>query len=231
MSDPLDMDDDAALAAEYAMGLLEGEEARQARARSLSDPVFAAEVAFWQERLAALADEVEDASPLPAVKGALEARLFGAAERPGGWLSGAGLWKGLTAFASAAAAVFAFLAFAPDDIAGPPALFVSEIASVDQSLRVLAVVDATAHQVRLTRSGGAPAPGRVLELWGIPADGSGPVSFGVMPDSETADFTVPDALLGKANGLVLAISDEPEGGSPTGQPTGEILATGDVTRL
>lgn len=228
MSDPEDMEDDNALAAEYAMGLLEGAEARAARARTLSDPAFAAEVAFWQERLAVLADEVEDIAPSPRAKSALTERLFGDATTR---TRGLGFWKGLSGLAAVAAAAFAFIAFIPEDVAGPPALFVSEIASDASDLRVLAVVDATAHSVRLTRTAGAAASGRVLELWGIPGDGTGPVSFGVIPETETAEFTVPDALLGKADGLTLAISDEPPGGSPTGQPTGEVLATGPLTRL
>ena len=37
-------------------------------------------------------------------------------------------------------------------------------------------------------------------------------------------------LIGIA-GLTLAISDEPPGGSPTGQPTGAVLAVGTVTEL
>ncbi len=231
MTDLDDTDDDAVLAAEYALGLLEGEEAQAARARALTDRPFAADVVFWQERLAALADEVAEVAPSRGAKDALTARLFGTPENKRKGLAGLGLWKGLTGLATAAAAVFAFLAFAPGDIGAPPALFVSEIAADDQSLRVLAVIDATAQTVRLTRTIGDAQPGRVLELWGIPEDGTGPVSFGLIPEAETAEFIVPDALLGKAVGLTLAISDEPEGGSPTGQPTGAVLALGAVTRL
>lgn len=229
MSDETHTDDgggDAALAGEFALGLLEGDELRAARVRMLTDRAFAMQVAAWQEDLALLAEEIEPVAP-PALAGkALEQRLFGA-ERAA---PGVGLWKALTGLASVAAAAFAFLAFVPQTTA-PPALFVSDIVAQDGSLGVLAVIDATAHTVRLTRTAGTAREGRTLELWGIPADGSPPVSFGVMPETETAEFLVPDALLGKAVGLTLAISDEPAGGSPTGQPTGDILATGPATRL
>ena len=107
----------------------------------------------------------------------------------------------------------------------------SEIASEDRSLRVLAVVDPVAHTVRITRTDGGPVSGRVLELWGIPADGTGPVSLGVLPETETAEILVPEALFGKAEGLTLALSDEPVGGSPTGAPTGDVLAIGPLTAL
>ncbi len=226
MTDTEFTDDDRVLAAEYVMGLLSDGEVRAARARLLTDAAFAAEIAFWQERLAALADEVSEVAPSRRTKSQLFARLFGTEPR-----RTTGFWPVLTGLAAAAAAAFAFLAFVPDEIDGPPALFASEVVSETGDLRILAVVDATAHTVRLTRTAGAAAPGRVLELWGIPADGTGPVSFGVVPESETAEFVVPDALLGKAAGLILAISDEPPGGSPTGQPTGAVLATGEVNRL
>jgi len=39
---------------------------------------------------------------------------------------------------------------------------------------------------------------------------------------------VPDDLRRRVAGAVLAISDEPEGGSPTGAPTGDVLAVGPV---
>jgi anti-sigma-K factor RskA len=38
-------------------------------------------------------------------------------------------------------------------------------------------------------------------------------------------FEVPAAIAALMRGGILAVSDEPEGGSPTGAPTGDILAT------
>lgn len=225
MIDDMDIPEDDALAAELALGLLEGDEKRAAEARARTDPAFAADVAFWQERLSTLADEIEPVSAPARAKARLDARLFGAPER-----RGAGIWKALAGFGAVAAAAFAFLAFVPQTVA-PPALFVSDIVSADASLNVLAVIDATAHNVRITRTAGTAREGRALELWGIPADGTPPVSFGVLPETEVAVFQVPDALLGKAVGLTLAISDEPPGGSPTGAPTGDVLATGVANRL
>ena len=39
------------------------------------------------------------------------------------------------------------------------------------------------------------------------------------------------ALRAALEGAVLAISDEPTGGSPTGAPTGDVLALGEITPL
>mgnify|MGYP000881567588 CR=1 FL=1 len=84
--------------------------------------------------------------------------------------------------------------------------------------------------MRLNRLEGAPATGRSLELWLI-AGNEAPVSLGVLPQDAASRITLPAALRGKLVGSVLAISDEPEGGSPTGAPTGAVLATGELTRV
>ncbi len=51
------------LAAEYALGLLEGEDLLRARGMVASDPDFAAAVARWERQLAPLLDEVPAATP------------------------------------------------------------------------------------------------------------------------------------------------------------------------
>ena len=56
-----------ALAAELALGLLEGQTRADALRLSLSDPAFAAQVAAWEAKLAPLHDEWADAQPGAAV--------------------------------------------------------------------------------------------------------------------------------------------------------------------
>ncbi len=69
-----------------------------------------------------------------------------------------------------------------------------------------------------------PPPGRDYELWALPK-GAAPVSLGVLPyDSRVARHAVSSAqkaaLLTAAQ---VAVSIEPPGGSPTGQPTGAVV--------
>ena len=78
-----------------------------------------------------------------------------------------------------------------------------------------------------TASSGGARPGRALELWLIEGDDP-PVSLGVLPDTEATVLQVDAAVAAALPGGVLAVSDEPPGGSPTGQPTGDVLATGQV---
>ena len=62
-----ELEGDERLAAEYAMGLLEGEDLLAARGRMANEPAFAGLVARWEQHLMALLDDVADAAPSPEV--------------------------------------------------------------------------------------------------------------------------------------------------------------------
>ena len=78
----------------------------------------------------------------------------------------------------------------------------------------------------------AAAVDQAYELWMLPADGP-PRSLGLLPVSGgEARHEIPPALLallGNAQGL--AVSLEPAGGSPTGQPTGPVLYQAPIVEL
>jgi anti-sigma-K factor RskA len=95
-------------------------------------------------------------------------------------------------------------------------------AAVDTGRRSLVVSPAVVN---------APAAGQVPELWLIPADGK-PRSLGVIGLEASQLVEVPPMVLKLvAEGAVLAVSIEPTGGSPTGQPTGPVVATGKLVTL
>jgi len=102
------------------------------------------------------------------------------------------------------------------------------LASEDGALRVTAAYDAETGQLFVDRALGAPATGRDLELWLIAGEAA-PVSLGVLPAARTARVTLPQTLRTGLPGAVLAVSDEPAGGSPTGAPTGDVLALAELT--
>src|SRR5262245_23081150 len=51
------------IAAEYVLGVLSAEERREVERRLMQEPALAAEVAFWEERLAGLADTIAPVTP------------------------------------------------------------------------------------------------------------------------------------------------------------------------
>ena len=78
--------------------------------------------------------------------------------------------------------------------------------------------------------GGSIDASRVPELWLIPADGK-PRSLGLIKRDGAMTMRLPAALRGMAAGAMLAVSMEPPGGSPTGLPTGPVMAKGRIERV
>lgn len=232
MSDSPENPDDDVLAAEFALRLLDADEARAAQRRALSDRAFARRVAVWNAHFSDLAEDVAPETPDTAAKRALMERLFDdaprTAERPVARGLVPAFWRWIGLAAAAAACVFAAIAFVPMADEGP--VYVTEVVSDDGSFRYLAVIDTTRESIRLIRTDGQPPAEGSMELWGHGPD-EPPVSFGVIPADTRVTVAVPDILRRDADQLTIAVSNEPEGGSPTGQPTGAVLAIGESTDL
>jgi anti-sigma-K factor RskA len=209
-------EDDDALAAEYVLGVLALADRADAEARIKRDPGFAGLVAAWETRMAGMNDDFTDA-PAPNLLPQIEARLFPVAARPApsrrfgfsfGWLSGAAI-----------AAVLALATLAT--LAPPRPELVATLATADNRLAYQVTHFGEALQV--TRVAGVPAvEGQVHELW-IIAPNASPVSLGLLQDRPLV-VTYPSP----PEGFVFAVSVEPEGGSPTGQPTGPVILTAEV---
>jgi len=74
---------------------------------------------------------------------------------------------------------------------------------------------------------------RSLELWLIPAGpNQRPHSLGLIQPGQPIRLELPRDLIGRVTpDATLAVSVEPPGGSPTGQPTGPVIAAGKLTNL
>lgn len=228
MTDSADTNDDAALAGEYALGLLAPDEARVVEARMAEDEGFAALVRDWEVQLAELAQDVPPVQPPARVLQAIRKDLFADQDQP--WWQKLGLVQALVGAAAAAAIAFAALQFDWLGQQPPAATYQASIAAEDQSLVVVAAYFEEAGVLQLDRRSGTARPGRALELWLIP-EGQAPVSLGVLPATREAALRLPETLRPALAGATLAISDEPPGGSPTGAPTGDVLAAGPITEL
>ena len=202
-------EEDEALAAEYVLGVLPLAERAEAEARVRRDPVFAALVTDWESRLSGLNDGFAPA-PAPDLLPRIEARLFPKPPVPArrgllGWLAGAGV--------AAVLALASIATFAP-----PRPELVATLATADH--RLAYAITRFGATMQITRVAGVPAvPGQVHELWLI-APGAAPVSLGLLQDRPLLiTHETPPA------GFTFAVSIEPEGGSPTGQPTGPVILT------
>jgi anti-sigma-K factor RskA len=220
-----------ALAAEYAVGTLQGRGRRRFERSLKDDPALRRMVAEWQTRLAPLDQAANSIAPSPRVWQAIRQRIAPASRHSRFWNS-VGFWRG-TALAStmAAAILVALLLFAP-----PPETMVV-VMSDDQSRPAITVswrpeqigekrlrVRVIGHQTM--------DPDTAWELWMIPPGGGEPVSLGLITTHETQTVVVPPRLRNTINSaLALAMSVEPKGGSPTGLPTGPVLYQGRCIEL
>ena len=74
-------------------------------------------------------------------------------------------------------------------------------------------------------------PDKTAELWLIPP-GDKPHSLGVVDVSHPVSVTIPPTLRNAVTlKAAMAISVEPPGGSPTGQPTGPVIAKGGISSI
>ena len=69
------------------------------------------------------------------------------------------------------------------------------------------------------------------ELWLLPSDKSKPISLGLLPQKGNKVLVVPANLVAMLPESGLAVSVEPMGGSPTGQPTGAVLYQGKLVKV
>lgn len=229
------------LAAEYAVGLLEGEELERARELASEDSEFRADVARWSGQLAPLLDEVEPVAPPPRVLAAIEQRISKLQQRANNVYQlrrRLNVWRGFAAGASAIAASLAVvLVTRPEPVEQPAAYreaappMVAMMESEDTDARLVATWDSADRSLVVAAAAGVEAvTGRSHELWVIPADGT-PRSMGVMPGTAPMHLRVTGPIADQlAEGATLAVSVEPPGGSPAGKPTGPVIAAGKLQR-
>ncbi|MBX3481163.1 MAG: anti-sigma factor [Caulobacter sp.] len=224
-------------AAELALGVLEGQAFDEARALARADQGFAEAVEAWELRLAGLAEGIAPVAPSERVWTAIRSRLAQAPANDNAW-NNVGLWRGVTAASVAVAVVSLGVMLwprpAPVAPTTPPAIaaaapYVALVSAPDGGPSLAAItVEADLRRIVVTPVALTEEQARSLELWVVPADGSAPRSLGLVR-AGTPTVLKDIVLPVEARGAALAISREPEGGSPTGAPTGPILGVGALT--
>ena len=114
--------------------------------------------------------------------------------------------------------------------APPPAqgaIAVARLEAPGGGAAFVATLDVSGKRLVVTPVG-APAPaGKSPQLWLMPANAK-PAPLGVFMGQTSLVLPAP---AGVADGALLGVSLEPMGGSPTGQPTGPVIAQGRLMRL
>ncbi len=223
------------LAAAYAAGTLRGPARRRLEALLPAHPTLHAAVREWQARLMPLTAGVAPVEPSPQVWQRIEARLDGRvqatslAASPGGWWTRLAFWRGLAALAGVASLSLAVLLATPSAVPPPIVVVLNATAPGGEGGVVPASFVASIGGDRRTVVARPIQPvalqgDRVLELWAA-AGKNPPRSLGLI---SAGGVTVVKRTALPAGTDHLAVSLEPPGGSPTGAPTGPVLAVGNL---
>ena len=217
--------------------MLSIEERRRVEARIASDSEFAARVRRWENDLASLNADYEEVAPPAALLPRIESRLFPAVApaassgSPGGLWNSVVFWRGL---AFAALLVVAGLALMVAGVVGTGpsgTRFMAELATKNSPIGLAASYDVRTGELKLSPVAARTHEPKSLELWMINGT-KPPVSLGLVPQDGRGEIIVPQNMRSHINaGTVIAVSLEPQGGSPTGSPTGPILAAGPARSL
>jgi anti-sigma-K factor RskA len=224
-------DDDFA-AAEYALGTLDASERATLAARRLREPELDEAIRAWEERLAPLAEAAPEVEPPRDLLPAIEARIRGAPPEGGANAAVVTLRRSLTRWRAAAiaasiiAAMLAIGFFAREAIRqAAPREYVAILQKDAASPAFEVTVNLDKQELTVRPVAARAPPGKSYELWIIDAKLGAPRSLGVVGETpRAANLSAYDpAVVADAT---YAVTVEPPGGSPTGQPSGAPVFVG-----
>ncbi|MBB3455528.1 anti-sigma-K factor RskA [Rhizobium sp. BK313] len=221
---------DEVLAGEYVLGVLSLEDRQKVERRMRSDRQFAAIVSRWEQNLSGFNDDYDTVTPAASVFPKIERRIFGEAA------SGANLWNSLLLWRSVAfgslflAAGVLVFTITNNNVSrpSPGKQLTASLSGQNSAINLLADYDAASGRLRVTPVAAGQPQEKSLELWLI--RGSDPAeALGVLPQTGEGEIVLPQEVHGKlTEGAIIAVSVEPFGGSPTGKPTGDVIASGTI---
>jgi anti-sigma-K factor RskA len=235
-------DDWRDLAGEYTLGLLAGDDLRSARELERTSAEFRAEVDRWRAYLAPMLEEVAEVPPPEVLWSRIARQTFshGRDDNVIQLRKRVRRWQGFAATVTAIAAALAMVVLT-DSLRTPPVQqprsapsgspLVAMLGEGSRGTAVVASWDPATQQLILAVPGDLrEVQNHSHELWVIPPGGK-PHSLGTLPATRQTHLKVAEALARLLDqGATIAISVEPLGGSPTGSPTGPVIASGALTR-
>lgn len=226
--------EDHITAAEYALGLLSDQQEKAFEAQMSTDPELKSAYIYWSERLATLANEWPEHVPPEHVKAKIDdflrAETNTVVELPSSMDKHSKEKNSRSPIWGIAAALVLALGMwwlSPNTF---EANYQTYLTSSTSDLVIDVLVDVDDQTIKITPIKGQPAEQGDYELWVAVGDGA-PISLGVLDITNSAQFSLDGDWIDNLDNAHMAISLEPKGGSPTGQPTGPVLAVADTIAL
>jgi anti-sigma-K factor RskA len=207
------------LAAEYVLGTLRGPARRRFERWRASTPQVDQRCRYWEEHLMHVAKGLRPVQPPAHVWSAIRKRLnLTPGRSPRRWARSLALAASIVLVAGLAGLLY--WRSLPGEHATAFAAISAKSGDEMWQVQVFGITNRLV--VRAEKLPPRPAD-LDYELWALPKGGN-PVSLGVLPAEGTSTralTVIQKAAL--ASSSQLAVSIEPPGGSPTGQPTGAIV--------
>ena len=231
-----------ALVSEYVLGTLHGRARIRFQALLMQHRSLRHALWQWESRLNALGTSLPAVAPRPELWQKIQQQLgFIGSELPANVVripqvpikpisnqpTNTRTWQWLTGVATAAALVLAIFIVQPK---APVERLQTQIAVVQsEKAEALWSIELGKNELSVVATDSFKAlPDQDYELWMVAADGRPPVSLGLLP--KQGKLTLPrKAILDQVKIAALAVSQEPLGGSPTGQPTKVLYVAQIVT--
>ena len=224
------------LASEYVLGTLKGGARRRFEQYLRRDPALRIEVTNWETRLIPLADRLKPVAPSARVWEKIDMRIDGFNRGSRSENKKSGLWEsiafwrnfGLGAGGLATALLTAMLVLKPID---QDPMLTAVLAEDNNVARVFIEQPKSGMLMVKMVTPWKTMNGMALQLWVVPKDGA-PRSLGMINDTGETKLVLVGMDEKLSGGLVFAISKEPPGGSPTGQPSpGSVMCKGAIARM
>lgn len=220
-------------AAEYVLGTNNAAEAAATARDMAADPALSEAVAGWERRLAPLAALAQPEAPPPGLWSRIEAAISPAPARAaprGAWRERLlQYWAG-----GATAAALALGAYVLVGVRTQPAPLTAVMVT-DRTQAAWSAVAERDGTIRLTAAAPVvgeeqPTPaGRIMQLWALPPGAAAPTSLALLEPGQRR-VTLPAPAVRPVAGMLIEITLEPPGGSPTGHPTGPVLFIGRLSQ-
>jgi anti-sigma-K factor RskA len=227
------------LAAEYVLGTLTADERSSVDVQRASNADLNSAIAAWERRLSPFLDAVEPVSPPAHLYDKIQARLSPASNVVSmqafqdKLAARAGRWRAATMAMTAVAASLAGVLVWREAYKPPMSeTFVAVLQAEQQTPAFLMTIDTKSHMCAIKAVAAPKMPDKNYELWMVHDSLGQPKSMGLIGKSGEMDVMAmsEDTDMDLYMNATFAVSLEPEGGSPTGQPSGPVMYVGKLVR-